>query len=107
MARLLADENFPLPVVEALGAHIHDVVTLADLGRAGQRVSDPEILALARAEQRVVLTLNRRDFSGCTGSIRITKESSRARLTRISPGRPDGFMRCCSRKASCEVSSFG
>lgn len=62
MARVRADENVPWPVVEALRAHAHDVVTKADLGRAGQRVSDAEILALARAQQRVVLTLDRRDF---------------------------------------------
>jgi len=37
VARLLADENFPLPVVEALRIHVHDVVTMADLKRAGQR----------------------------------------------------------------------
>ena len=41
---------------------MHDVVTMADLKRAGQRVSDEEVLALERAEQRAVLTLNRRDF---------------------------------------------
>jgi hypothetical protein len=38
------------------------VVTTADLGRAGQRISDAEILALARAERRAVVALNRRDF---------------------------------------------
>lgn len=48
--------------MEALRSHVHDVVTLAELGRAGQRVSDAEVLALGRTEQRVVLTLNRRDF---------------------------------------------
>jgi hypothetical protein len=53
VARLLADENFPLPVLEALRAHAHDVVTVADLGRAGQRVSDAAILNLARTEQRL------------------------------------------------------
>ena len=62
MARLLADENFPWPVVEALRVHAHDVVTMADMGCAGQRVSDEQVLAMARAEQRAVLTLNRQDF---------------------------------------------
>jgi hypothetical protein len=62
VARLLADENFPLPAVEALRSHAHDVATLAELDRAGRRVTDAEVLALAATEQRVVLTLNRRDF---------------------------------------------
>ena len=34
MTRLLADENFPFPVVEALRGFGFDVVTLADLGMA-------------------------------------------------------------------------
>lgn len=61
MVRLLADENVPLQVVEALRSHGHDVVTLVR-SLLGSGVSDAAILALARAEQRAVLTLNRRDF---------------------------------------------
>jgi hypothetical protein len=36
VARLFADENFPLPVVEALRRLGHDVVTMADAGKAGK-----------------------------------------------------------------------
>jgi hypothetical protein len=38
VARILADENFPLPVVEALRRLGHDVVTLADVGKAHQAI---------------------------------------------------------------------
>jgi predicted nuclease of predicted toxin-antitoxin system len=61
VARLLADENVPLPVVEALRSHGHDVVALT-ASSLGSGASDASILALARAEQRVVVTLDRRDF---------------------------------------------
>ncbi|MBI3264221.1 MAG: DUF5615 family PIN-like protein [Acidobacteria bacterium] len=62
MARFLADENFPFPVIEALRHLGEDVVALSDLGKAGQRLADHAVLALASRETRAVLTLNRRDF---------------------------------------------
>ena len=62
MARLFADENFPFPVVEALRRLGHDVVTVADAGKAGQALTDKAILRVAGADQRAVLTLNRRHF---------------------------------------------
>ena len=62
MARCYANENFPLPTVEALRRLGHDVLTTADSGRAGQAMSDAAVLAFAVAEQRIVLTLNRRHF---------------------------------------------
>lgn len=62
MSRLLADENFPLPAVEALRRLGHDVVTVEDVGRAGQGWPDADLLEFARVQNRVVVTLNRRDF---------------------------------------------
>lgn len=62
MARLLADENFPFPVIDALRRLGHDVQTLSDLGVAGQSLTDPEVLKLATDDSRAVITLNRRDF---------------------------------------------
>ena len=62
MARLFADENFPFPVVEALRRMGHDVVTVADAGKAGQALTDKAILQLAGADRRAVVTLNRRHF---------------------------------------------
>lgn len=62
MARFLADENFPLPVVEELRRLGHDVLTTADAGKAGQSIADEAILGLAAAEGRTLLTLNRKHF---------------------------------------------
>ena len=62
MARLLADENFPFPVTQELRRLGHDVVTLEDLGKVDQRLSDDAVLALATEQDRAVLTINRRHF---------------------------------------------
>lgn len=60
MARLYADEQFPRPVVEHLRNLGHDVLTVQEVGNAGK--SDPEVFAFAIADNRAVLTQNRRDF---------------------------------------------
>jgi len=62
MARLYANENFPVPVVEELRRLGHDVLTIQETGRAGQSVPDEDVLALATADLRAVLTLNRKHF---------------------------------------------
>jgi Domain of unknown function (DUF5615) len=62
MARLYSNENFPLPVVEELRRLGHDIVTIQETGRAGQALSDDEVLAFARREGRILLTMNRRHF---------------------------------------------
>lgn len=62
MARLYSNENFPIPVVEELRRLGHDAVSIQERGRAGEGVPDPDVLAMAAAEDRAVLTLNRRDF---------------------------------------------
>ena len=62
MARLYANENFPLPVVEELRRLGHDVLTIHEAGKAGQAVDDEEVLTFATADRRAVLTLNRRHF---------------------------------------------
>jgi len=60
MARLYADEQFPRPVVEILRSLGHDVLTVQEVGNVGD--SDLEVLELAIADNRTVLTQNRRDF---------------------------------------------
>jgi hypothetical protein len=60
MARLFADEDFPRPTVAALRALGHDVVTVAELGRQG--LPDAAQLSYATADDRAVLTHNRRHF---------------------------------------------
>lgn len=62
MARFYADENFPLPVVEALRELGHDVLTVLEAGQAEQAVPDEEVLAFAARRARIVLTLNRKHF---------------------------------------------
>src|SRR5215468_7097863 len=55
MAKLYANENFPLPVVEELRRFGHDVVTTYESGRAGIAVPDDEVLAFSVSEKRVLL----------------------------------------------------
>jgi hypothetical protein len=62
VARLYADENFPLPVVNELRRLGHDVLTMQESGKARQAIPDEVVLALASADQRAVLTLNRKHF---------------------------------------------
>lgn len=62
MARVFADENFPLPTVEALRGLAHDVLTMQQTGQADRGVPDGEVLRLATTEQRILITLNRRHF---------------------------------------------
>lgn len=62
MARLYADEQYPLPVVEFLRALGHDVLTVQEAGKANQRIPDQDVLALATSEERAVITENRKDF---------------------------------------------
>lgn len=62
MARLYANENFPLPVVQELIRLGHDVLTTLASGKAGQAIADAEVLAFAVQERRALLTINRRHF---------------------------------------------
>jgi hypothetical protein len=62
MARLYANENFPYPVVEELRRLGHDVLTTLDAGNAGKALPDEEVLAVAVAEMRILITLNRKHF---------------------------------------------
>jgi predicted nuclease of predicted toxin-antitoxin system len=62
VANLYSNENFPLPAVEELRRLGHDVLTLYETGRAGQAMPDVEVLAFARDEGRILITLNRKHF---------------------------------------------
>ncbi len=62
MARLYTNENFPLPVVEALRQLGHDVLTIQETGKGGQSVPDEAVLEFACAEKRAFVTLNRKHF---------------------------------------------
>ena len=62
MARLYANENFPLPVVDRLRQLGHEVLTVQQTGKVGQAWPDEAVLSFALAEDRILLTLNRRHF---------------------------------------------
>jgi hypothetical protein len=62
MARLYANENFPLPVVEELRLLGHDVLTTQETGQSGSAMPDEAVLAFAHTSGRILLTLNRRHF---------------------------------------------
>ena len=62
MARIYANENFPLPVVVELRKLSHDVLTVLEADKAGLAEPDEAVLAYACAESRILLTLNRKHF---------------------------------------------
>ena len=62
MVKLLADENFLLPTVNHLRKQHYDILTLLDLGKAGQAIPDDEVLQLATMRERCLVNLNRKDF---------------------------------------------
>lgn len=62
MARLYANENFPLPVVQELRRLGHDIVTVQETGKGDQRFPDNAVLEFAHSERRAVITINRKHF---------------------------------------------
>jgi len=60
MAKMYADEQFPLPSVKILRNLGHDILTVQEAGNVGD--SDPDVLTFAIVSDRAVLTQNRRDF---------------------------------------------
>lgn len=78
MTLLYANENFPLPVVAALRALGHDVLTSQEAGKAGQAIPDEAVLQFAIAQGRALLTINRKHV---------------LRLHRVSPAHP-GLILC-------------
>lgn len=62
MAKLYGDENFPLPTVESLRHLGHDVLTASESSKSGQGIPDEAVLIFATAEERAVLTFNRKHF---------------------------------------------
>ncbi len=62
MEKIYVNENFPLPVIEFLRDFGYDVLTSLDAGNANQRIPDDAVLKFANSQNRILLTLNRRDF---------------------------------------------
>jgi predicted nuclease of predicted toxin-antitoxin system len=82
--RLLADENFPKPLVEALRNHHHDVLwARTDC----PRLKDIFILDRAESEERILLTLDK-DFWQIAVQRRAPLERSGVVLFRVHPATP-------------------
>lgn len=62
MAKLYANENLDLAIVEILRSLQHDVLTTLEAGNANQKVPDSEVLAFAHKQNRIVVTFNYQDF---------------------------------------------
>ena len=62
MARLYADGNFAIPVVEQLQRLGHDVLTAFVAGQANRSVADQAVLRFAATERRALLSFNRLHF---------------------------------------------
>jgi hypothetical protein len=62
VARLFADENFPLPAIEELRRLGHEILTAKDAGMKDLSIPDEGVLLFAKENQLAVLTLNRVDF---------------------------------------------
>jgi predicted nuclease of predicted toxin-antitoxin system len=82
--RLLADENFPLPAVEALRHAGHDV-TWARTDHPGAK--DAALLELAESDRRVLVTLDK-DFWQIAIQRRQPLEQSGLILFRVHPAIP-------------------
>jgi predicted nuclease of predicted toxin-antitoxin system len=62
VARLYTNENFPLQCAKFLRKFGHDVLTIQESGNAGISMPDDEVLAFARDEKRILITMNRKHF---------------------------------------------
>jgi predicted nuclease of predicted toxin-antitoxin system len=82
---VLADENIPLPTVQAMRADGHDVLW-ARSNYPG--IKDASLLELAEAEGRLVLTLDK-DFWQIALQRREPLERSGVVLVRVHPAVPD------------------
>jgi predicted nuclease of predicted toxin-antitoxin system len=85
--RLLADENFPKPKVEALRADGHDVLGARN-DWAGWK--DALLLDLAESEARILLTLDK-DFWQIAVQRRVHLEQSGVVLFRVHPATPENL----------------
>jgi Domain of unknown function (DUF5615) len=62
VAELYANENVPFPVVAELRTLGHDVLTTLEVGKARQSFPDEQVLKLAIAPGRALVTLNLKHF---------------------------------------------
>lgn len=58
MIKFYSNENFPLEMVKHLGNLGYNVLTSYEFGRSNQKISDDQVFAFAKSEQRIIITLN-------------------------------------------------
>ena len=88
--RLLADENLPKAIIEALRTDSHDVLR-ARTDCSGWK--DAALLDFAESEARIVLTLEK-DFWQLAVQRRVPLEQSGVVLFRVHPATPESFGPC-------------
>jgi predicted nuclease of predicted toxin-antitoxin system len=62
MIKFYTDEGFPRPTTLAFRDLGYDILTCQEAGKANQNISDEDVVAFATEQNRVVLTVNCRDF---------------------------------------------
>lgn len=62
MFKFYTDEGFPRPTALAFRNLGHDVLTCQEAGKANQNISDEDVVTFATTLDRIVLTVNCRDF---------------------------------------------
>ena len=85
--RLLADENFPKPIVDALRADSSDVLWARTDCRGWK---DPVLLDFAESEARIMLTLDK-DFWQIAVQRRVSLKRSGVVLFRVHPATPENL----------------
>lgn len=66
--KLLADENIDTEWIQALRDDGHDVVRVVDVADLGVSATDPDVLAVATRDDRVLLTADQSDFGNPPGA---------------------------------------
>ena len=89
--RTYSNENFPLPVVSAIRALGHDVLTSNDADKANEAIPDDEVLRFATKTNAPSSPTTARTSSASTARTPATAASSSAPLTRISQLSPPTF----------------
>jgi hypothetical protein len=104
MARLYANENFPLPAVEALRGLGHDILTTYESGNAGIALPDEQVWPSQQRSSAFSSRSTASTLSACMSLIQTTRVLWSARSTLITPRSPSASMppwRPTSRAPAC------
>lgn len=90
--KLLANENIPIATVRALRIDGHDVLSISETAPG---ISDTEVLTIAKAERRVLITFDR-DYGALVYVRRLPCPPALVYL-RFVPATPDEAAKCLAR----------